>query len=446
MASDTNLTAIRATAPADTGEKTVFKILLTISFCHLLNDTLQSLIPAIYPLLKNAFHLDFGQVGLIALTLQLTASILQPLVGLYTDRRPQPYSLALGMGITLAGLLALALAPSYATVLAAAALMGIGSAVFHPESSRVARMASGGQHGMAQSLFQVGGNAGSALGPLFAAFVLTKGQSSLAWFSLLAFFGIVLLANIGTWTRRHKSHSPKSITVDAAYLAAAPARAPLPAGKIVLSLAILVALMFSKFFYLASLMSYYTFYLMGKFHMSLQNAQLHLFIFLGAVAAGTIIGGPVGDRIGRKYVIWVSILGVLPFTLLLPYSNLFWTSVLSVIIGFRLFCHPRLRSGTPARTNRRRLRPVLRLRLWSGGHRRGAPRQTRRSHQPQFCLSPLFIPSHHRHTHRLPPRSSPRQDDCKQVIDRLTWCCPRALAGAINMRCRCAAAVRGGAS
>ena len=336
MASDTNLTAIRATAPADTGEKTVFKILLTISFCHLLNDTLQSLIPAIYPLLKNAFHLDFGQVGLIALTLQLTASILQPLVGLYTDRRPQPYSLALGMGITLAGLLALALAPSYATVLAAAALMGIGSAVFHPESSRVARMASGGQHGMAQSLFQVGGNAGSALGPLFAAFVLTKGQSSLAWFSLLAFFGIVLLANIGTWTRRHKSHSPKSITVDAAYLAAAPARAPLPTGKIVLSLAILVALMFSKFFYLASLMSYYTFYLMGKFHMSLQNAQLHLFIFLGAVAAGTIIGGPVGDRIGRKYVIWVSILGVLPFTLLLPYSNLFWTSVLSVIIGLIL--------------------------------------------------------------------------------------------------------------
>src|SRR5437879_9207464 len=336
MASDTNLTAIRATAPLEAGEKTVFKILLTISFFHLFNYTLQSLIPSIYTFLMNAFHLDFVQVCLIALTLQLTASILQPLVGLYTDRRPQPYSLALGMGITLAGLLALALAPSYATVLAAAALMGIGSAVFHPESSRVARMASGGQHGMAQSLFQVGGNAGSALGPLFAAFVLTKGQSSLAWFSLLAFFGIVLLANIGTWTRRHKSHSPKSITVDAACLAAAPARAPLPAGKIVLSLAILVALMFSKFFYLASLMSYYTFYLMGKFHMSLQNAQLHLFIFLAAVAAGTIIGGPVGDRIGRKYVIWVSILGVLPFTLLLPYSHLFWTSLLRVIIGLIL--------------------------------------------------------------------------------------------------------------
>jgi len=276
-------------------------------------------------------------VGLIALTLQLTASILQPLVGLYTDRRPQPYSLAVGMGISLAGLLALALAPSYATVLAAAALMGIGSAVFHPESSRVARMASGGQHGMAQSLFQVGGNAGSALGPLLAAFVLTKGQSSLAWFSFLAFFGILLLANVGTWTKHHKSYPAKSFTADPASLAGMPpAHAALPTGKIALSLVILVALMFSKFFYLASLMSYYTFYLMGKFHVSLQSAQLHLFIFLGAVAAGTIIGGPVGDKIGRKYVIWVSILGVLPFTLLLPYSSLFWTSVLSVIIGLIL--------------------------------------------------------------------------------------------------------------
>jgi FSR family fosmidomycin resistance protein-like MFS transporter len=242
------------------------------------------------------------------------------------------------MGISLAGLLALALAPSYATVLAAAALMGIGSAVFHPESSRVARMASGGQHGMAQSLFQVGGNAGSALGPLLAAFVLTKGQSSLAWFSFLAFFGILLLANIGTWTKNHKSYSPKSFAGDPASLAAMPpAHAhALPTSKIALSLAILVALMFSKFFYLASLMSYYTFYLMGKFHVSLQSAQLHLFVFLGAVAAGTVIGGPVGDKIGRKYVIWVSILGVLPFTLLLPYSNLFWTSVLSVIIGLIL--------------------------------------------------------------------------------------------------------------
>src|SRR5258708_1226534 len=339
LASDTNLTAIPGTAPAGPCEKTVFKILLTISFCPLLNDTLQSLIPAIYPLLKTSFHLDFGQTGLIALSLQSTASILQPLVGLYTDRRPQPYSLAVGMGITLAGLLALALAPSYATVLAAAALMGIGSAVFHPESSRVARMASGGQPGMAQSLFQVGGNAGSALGPLLAAFVLTKGQSSLAWFSLLAFFAIVLLANIGRWTRHHRTQSAKTISFDPTALAACPPAHPPPAlstRKITLALGILIALMFSKFFYLASLISYYTFYLMGKFHVSLQSAQLHLFVFLGAVAAGTIIGGPVGDKIGRKYVIWVSILGVLPFTLLLPYSNLFWTSVLSVIIGLIL--------------------------------------------------------------------------------------------------------------
>jgi len=258
---------------------------------------------------------------------------------LHSDKHPQPYSLAIGMGITLIGLLALSMAPTYATVLVAAGTVGIGSAVFHPESSRVARMASGGQHGMAQSLFQVGGNAGSALGPLLAAFVLTKGQSSLAWFSFLAFFGIVLLANIGAWTKHHKSYSPKPVTADPAGLAPMPpthARAALPTGKIALSLAILVALMFSKFFYLASLMSYYTFYLMSKFHVSLQSAQLHLFIFLGAVAAGTIIGGPVGDKIGRKYVIWVSILGVLPFTLLLPYSNLFWTSVLSVIIGLIL--------------------------------------------------------------------------------------------------------------
>src|SRR6266705_2464659 len=336
MASDTNLTAIRATASADTGEQTVFKILLTISFCHLLNDTLQSLIPAIYPLLKNSFHLDFGQVGLIALTLQITASILQPLVGLYTDRRPQPYSLAVGMGISLAGLLALALAPSYATVLAAAALMGIGSAVFHPESSRVARMASGGQHGMAQSLFQVGGNAGSAMGPLLA-WAFISGQSSIAWFSLLALIAIVLLTNIGTWFRNHPLHLPKPIIVDsarAASAASAPPRAVLAPKNVAFALAILLALMFSKFFYLASLLNYYTFYLMGKFHLTVQSAQLHLFLFLAAAAAGTYIGGPVGDKIGRKYVIWVSILGVLPFTLLLPYANLFWTSTLSVVIGF----------------------------------------------------------------------------------------------------------------
>jgi len=325
-------------APAETGEKTVFKILLTISFCHLLNDTIQSLMPPIYPLLQKTFHFNYWQVGRIALTSQLTASILQPLVGLYTDRRPKPYSLAVGMGITMFGLLAFSMAPSYGTILAAAALVGIGSAVFHPESSRIARMASGGQHGMAQSLFQVGGNAGSALGPLLA-WAFISGQSNIAWFSLLALVAIVLLTNIGTWFRNHPLHLPKPITVDparAASMASAPPRTAMAFSELAFTVAILGALMFSKFFYLASLMTYYTFYLMGKFHLTVQNAQLHLFLFLAAVAAGTYIGGPVGDKIGRKYVIWVSILGVLPFTLLLPYSNLFWTSSLSVVIGFIL--------------------------------------------------------------------------------------------------------------
>jgi len=338
MASDTNVAAVGAVAPAETGEKTVFKILLTISFCHLLNDTIQSLMPPIYPLLQKTFHFNYWQVGRIALTSQLTASILQPLVGLYTDRRPKPYSLAVGMGITMFGLLAFSMAPSYGTILAAAALVGIGSAVFHPESSRIARMASGGQHGMAQSLFQVGGNAGSALGPLLA-WAFISGQSSIAWFSLLALVAIFLLTNIGTWFRNHPVHLPKPIIVDparVASMASAPPRTAMTFSKLAFTVAILGALMFSKFFYLASLMTYYTFYLMGKFHLSVQNAQLHLFLFLAAVAAGTYIGGPVGDKIGRKYVIWVSILGVLPFTLVLPYSNLFWTSSLSVVIGFIL--------------------------------------------------------------------------------------------------------------
>ena len=339
MSTEANFAAIGAEPQTHEGQKTAFKILLAISFCHLLNDTVQSLIPAVYPMLKNSFHLDFGQVGLIALTLQVTASLLQPLVGLYTDRRPQPYSLAVGMGFTLVGLLALSLAPSYATVLLAAALMGIGSAVFHPESSRVAHMASGGQHGMAQSLFQVGGNAGSSLGPLLAAFVLTKGQSSIAWFSFVALVGIVFLANIGAWARRNGLGQPKVISIDparVASLAASPRHVALPPKKVALCLAVLLALMFSKFFYLASIISYFTFYLMHRFHLSVQSAQIHLFIFLAAVAAGTIIGGPVGDKIGRKYVIWCSILGVLPFTLVLPYANLFWTTILSVAIGLIL--------------------------------------------------------------------------------------------------------------
>ena len=342
MATETNATLIETPAAEAGANKTLFNILLAISFCHLLNDTIQSVLPAIYPMLKTSFHLDFGQVGLIALTLQLTASLLQPLVGLHSDKHPQPYSLAIGMGITLIGLLALSMAPTYATVLVAAGTVGIGSAVFHPESSRVARMASGGQHGMAQSLFQVGGNAGSALGPLLAAFVLTKGQSSIAWFSFLALAGIMILTFIGTWAKNHRAANAASkAKMSSQYSGGTGSshtthRAGLPSPKIAVSMAILIALMFSKFFYLASITSYFTFYLMNKFQLSLQTAQLHLFIFLGAVAAGTIAGGPIGDRIGRKYVIWGSILGVLPFTLLLPYVNLLWTTVLSILIGMIL--------------------------------------------------------------------------------------------------------------
>jgi MFS transporter, FSR family, fosmidomycin resistance protein len=339
MATGTEQGAIQTQPHVESAAKTVFPILLSISFCHLLNDTVQSLIPAVYPLLKEALRLNLGQVGVIALTSQFTASILQPLVGLYTDRRPQPYSLALGMGVTLLGLLFFAIAPTYGTVLAAAALVGIGSAVFHPESSRVARLASGGQHGMAQSLFQVGGNAGSSMGPLLAAYVLGNRQPRIAWFSLLALLAIILLMRIGLWVKEHHFDKPKSIAIDPARLAAmphVPHRPPLSSKKVAISLAVLVALMFSKFFYLASLISYYTFYLMNRFHLSVQSAQLHLALFLGAVAAGTFFGGPVGDKLGRKLVIWCSILGVLPFTLFLPYANLFWTSILSVIIGLIL--------------------------------------------------------------------------------------------------------------
>jgi FSR family fosmidomycin resistance protein-like MFS transporter len=309
---------------------TAFRILAAISFCHLLNDMMQSVIPAVYPILKVSYHLDFGQIGLITLTSQLTASLLQPVVGLYTDHRPTPYSLPVGMTFTMVGLVVIASAPSFAVVLGAVALVGMGSAVFHPESSRVARMASGGRHGLAQSLFQVGGNAGSSMGPLLAAFiVLPAGQRSIAWFSLLALVAIIVLMRVGAWYQRHPSMTPKS-------RAARATQAPLPRRQIAGAMAILIALIFSKYFYLASVVSYYTFYLIARFHVSVQTAQVHLFVFLGAVAAGTVIGGPVGDRIGRKYVIWCSILGVLPFTLALPYANLFWTEILTVIIGLVL--------------------------------------------------------------------------------------------------------------
>jgi MFS transporter, FSR family, fosmidomycin resistance protein len=309
----------------------VFRILAAISFCHLLNDMMQSVIPAVYPILKRTYSLDFGQIGLITLTSQLTASLLQPLVGLYTDRRPTPYSLAIGMAFTLVGLLILSVAPGFLIVLVAVALVGVGSSVFHPESSRVARMASGGQHGLAQSVFQVGGNAGSALGPLLAAFiVLPVGQRSIAWFSAAALIAIVVLTRVGAWYKAHPLAQRKPGRHD---------HSPHPhlsSRKVVLAMSVLIALIFSKYFYLSSLVSYYTFYLISKFHVSVQTAQIHLFIFLGAVALGTIIGGPLGDRFGRKYVIWGSILGVLPFALLLPYANLFWSAVLTVIIGLIL--------------------------------------------------------------------------------------------------------------
>jgi FSR family fosmidomycin resistance protein-like MFS transporter len=327
----TNVNGTESSVEAVRPGRTVFPILGAISFCHLLNDMMQSVIPAIYPLLKSAYHLDFGQVGLITLSSQLTASLLQPLVGSYTDRRPQPYSLTVGMCFTFVGLLLLSTAPSFGMILVAAAMVGMGSAVFHPESSRVARMASGGQHGLAQSLFQVGGNAGSALGPLLAAFiVLRRGQSSISWFSLAALVAMIVLANVGAWYKKVGPIQAKARVDDTER------HAVLSKARTAAAIAILLALIFSKYFYLVSLTSYYTFYLIGRFHISVQSAQIHLFIFLGAVAAGTIIGGPIGDRIGRKYVIWCSILGVLPFTLLLPYANLFWTGVLSVIIGLIL--------------------------------------------------------------------------------------------------------------
>src|SRR5579872_2421194 len=314
------------------GQKVFYKVLVVISICHLLNDMMSSLLPAIYPLLKTSFNLDFAQVGLITLTYQITASLLQPMIGFYTDKRPMPFSLPIGMGATLIGLILLAIAHTFPALLVAAALVGTGSSVFHPESSRVARMASGGQHGLAQSIFQVGGNTGLSIGPLLAAFfVLPRGQMSLAWFSLVALAGMILLTGISAWAKNHASSWKK---FSAKHGVDQPPN--LSNARITASIAILMALLFSKFVYLASLTSYYTFYLINKFQMSVENAQIHLFVFLGAVAAGTVIGGPVGDRIGRKRVIWVSILGVLPFTLALPYANLFWTEILSVVIGLIL--------------------------------------------------------------------------------------------------------------
>jgi len=313
--------------PVTQASKSLFRVLVAISFCHLLNDMVQSLLPSIYPILKSGFHLDFAHLGLLTLTYQVVASLLQPIIGQFTDKYPKPYALATGMTSTLCGLLLLAVAPTFHWLLVASCLIGIGSSIFHPESSRIARMASGGKHGFAQSFFQVGGNTGSAIGPLLAAFiVLPQGQRGMAWFAIPAVVGIAVLLRVGRWFKathavakdRQEHHEHLRLS----------------RGRVIFAISILIALIFSKYFYLASLTSYYTFYLIQRFHVSVQTSQIMLFLFLGAVAAGTLIGGSAGDRYGRKLVIWISILGVLPFTLVLPYANLFWTGVLSVIIGF----------------------------------------------------------------------------------------------------------------
>ncbi|HEV2200427.1 MAG TPA: MFS transporter [Bryobacteraceae bacterium] len=324
-------TTIPAT-PVTAREQTAYPILGTISFCHFLNDLIQSLLPAIYPLLKNTFHLDFSQIGLITFTTQFVASVLQPVVGTFTDRRPQPYSLPIGMGFTLSGLLLLSAAWSFPTILLAVALVGVGSSVFHPESARVARMAAGPKPGFAQAIFQVGGNFGTASGPLLAAFIVTqRGQGSVAWFSIAALIAIVFMMRISKWAIHYRLMKAKSpaVRVEREGHGLSP-------KKVALAIAVLVMLMFSKFIYLASLTSYYTFFLISKFHVSVKTSELYLFVFLGAVAAGTLLGGPFGDRVGRKYVIWFSILGALPFTLALPYVSLFWTGVFSALIGLIL--------------------------------------------------------------------------------------------------------------
>lgn len=315
-------------------EATIFSIILAVAFSHFLNDTIQSLVPAIYPMLKGSYGLSFAQVGLITLTNQVTSSIMQPAVGYFADNRPHPYSLPIGMGATLIGLLLLAHADSYPLLILAAMLVGSGSAVFHPEASRIARLASGGRHGLAQSLFQVGGNLGSSLGPILAAFiVIPHGQRSVEWFSGVALVAIFVLFGVGKWHFREMV-MPRRAAGGAGRAAAATPRAHgLSRRRIGWSLAILFALVFSKAFYQTSIGTYYTFYLMSKFHLTIGQAQIYLFAFLGSVAVGTFIGGPIGDRIGRKRVIWGSIWGVIPFTLALPYVGLMWTAIFSVVIG-----------------------------------------------------------------------------------------------------------------
>ena len=313
---------------------TTFSVILSLSFCHLLNDMMQSLVPALYPILKSSYGLTFAQIGLITLAFQFTASMLQPVVGFVTDRRPQPYSLTAGIAVTMVGLLLMSRAASYPAILVAGGLIGMGSAVFHPEASRVARMAAGGRYGLAQSLFQAGGNIGSASGPLLAAFIVVPhGQHSIGWFALAALVAIVVLLQVGGWYARHRAAgaAPRPRGTAAT---AAPSRAEiLPRRKVVMAVIVLVALLFSKNVYSASLGSYFTLYLIDKFHIPVPMAQVYLFAFLVGIVAGTIVGGAVGDRVGRIPVMWFSIVGPLPFALMLPYANLFWTGVLAVLIA-----------------------------------------------------------------------------------------------------------------
>lgn len=314
--------------------KTVYTILFAISFSHLLNDLLQAVVPSIYPMLKDNFRLSFTQVGLITLVFQLSASLFQPLVGYYTDKKAQPQSLAIGMTFTLAGLICISLAPSYPFVLASVSLIGLGSSVFHPEASRVAQLASGGKKGLAQSIFQVGGNAGSAIGPLLAALiVIPHGQIYISSFALVALLAIIILSAIGKWYKSNTTARGCTKNVIVKENTSSHAVPLLSKRKIAISIVILLVLIFSKYFYMASMTSYFTFYLMDKFAVSIQQSQIYLFAFLAAVAAGTILGGPLGDRYGRKLIIWVSILGAAPFTLLLPHMNLLDTVALAIVIG-----------------------------------------------------------------------------------------------------------------
>jgi FSR family fosmidomycin resistance protein-like MFS transporter len=309
-------------------QKTVYSILFSIAFAHLLNDLMQVVIPSTYPLLKEKFSLSFTQIGMITFVFQLTSSILQPFIGFYTDKKPKPYSLVIAMIFTIVGLVFLSLSTSFLMLLVSVSFVGIGSSIFHPEASRVAFLGSGGKRGLAQSIFQLGGNAGSAIGPLLVALIVAPhGQSYIIWFVIVGVLGMIILSRIAVWYQNHlQLRASKKVVLEEETV-------HLSKRKINISLAILLLLIFSKFFYMASMSSYFTFYLMDKFGLSIQDSQFHLFIFLASVAAGTLIGGPLGDRFGRKYIIWVSILGAAPFTLLLPYANLFWTGALSVIIG-----------------------------------------------------------------------------------------------------------------